>query len=202
VVGGTVDPDASDDRDERREIQGMHRLIDEHGLDDRVRWIEMQTDRNTVGALYRFVADHRGAFVQPATFEAFGLTVVEAMSSGLPTLATRYGGPLEIIEDGVSGFHIDPMSDEDATKVLLDFLTRAEEDPAEWDRLSEGAIERVEARYTWKRYAERLLQLSRIYGFWRHITSLEREETRRYLDMFYGLMYRPRAATISNAPEG
>jgi len=29
------------------------------------------------------------------------LTVIEAMGSGLPTFATRYGGPLEIIEEGV-----------------------------------------------------------------------------------------------------
>jgi hypothetical protein len=50
----------------------------------------------------------RGAFIQPALFEAFGLTVIEAMVSGLPTFATCYGGPLEIIEHGSSGFHIDP----------------------------------------------------------------------------------------------
>ena len=31
------------------------------------------------------MADTRGVFVQPALYEAFGLTVVEAMSSGLPT---------------------------------------------------------------------------------------------------------------------
>jgi sucrose synthase len=201
LVGGTLDPDASDDRDERRQIELTHRLIDEHGLDDRVRWIEMQTDRNTVGGLFRFVADRRGAFVQPALFEAFGLTVVEAMSTGLPTFATCYGGPLEIVEDGISGFHIDPMSDEQASGTIRDFLQRSAADPGEWDRISEGAIARVEARYTWKRYAGRLLQLSRIYGFWRHITSLEREETRRYLEMFYGLMYRPRAATVLETKE-
>ena len=38
-------------------------------------------------------ADGRGAFVQPALYEAFGLTVVEAMTCGLPTFATNCGGP-------------------------------------------------------------------------------------------------------------
>ena len=42
-----------------------------------------------------FAADTRGAFVQPALYEAFGLTVVEAMSCGLPTFATICGGPAE-----------------------------------------------------------------------------------------------------------
>lgn len=198
LVGGTLDPDRSDDRDERRQIEINHEIIERHGLDSCVRWIEMQTDRNTVGALYRFVADRRGAFVQPALFEAFGLTVVEAMSSGLPTLATRHGGPLEIIEDGVSGFHIDPTSDEEATRVILEVLDRIGRDGDAWEEISEAALARVASHYTWKRYADRLLELSRIYGFWRHISSLEREETRRYLQMFYALMYRPLAATVSD----
>jgi glycogen synthase len=45
---------------------------------------------------------------QPALYEAFGLTVVEAMTCGLPTFATCNGGPSEIIKHGKSGFHIDP----------------------------------------------------------------------------------------------
>jgi sucrose synthase len=196
LVGGTLDPERSNDRDERRQIELNHRILDRHGLDDRVRWIEMQTDRNTVGGLYRLVADRRGAFVQPALFEAFGLTVVEAMSSGLPPLATRHGGPLEIVEDGASGFHIDPTSDEDSTETIVRFLTRCQEEDGFWDQVSEGALARIEERYTWSRYAHRLLALSRIYGFWRHMTSLEREETRRYLQMFYALMYRPLAAAV------
>lgn len=201
LVGGRLDPARSNDRDERREIEAMHDLIDGHDLARSVRWIEMQTDKNTVGGLYRFVADRRGAFVQPALFEAFGLTVIEAMSSGLPTLATRHGGPLEIIEDGVSGHHIDPTSDAEAAAVIVDYLERSAADPEVWSRLSRGALARVRERFTWEAYADRLLQLSGIYGFWRHITSLERAETRRYLQMFYTLMYRGRAATVptSNA---
>ena len=56
----------------------------------------------------RLLADSRGAFVQPALYEAFGLTVIEAMTCGLPTFGTRFGGPAEIIKHGESGFHIDP----------------------------------------------------------------------------------------------
>jgi len=131
--------------------------------------------------------------VQPALFEAFGLTVVEAMASGLPTFATRYGGPLEIIEHDRSGYHIDPNHGEETAQFIADFYERCRRDPNEWNRISEGAMRRVEIRYTWKLYAKRLLTLSRIYGFWKYISNLEREETRRYLEMFYGLMYRPLA---------
>ncbi|KPK52153.1 MAG: sucrose synthase [Myxococcales bacterium SG8_38_1] len=191
IVGGRLRVEESNDRDEREQIERTHWLFDEYDLEGQVRWIEMQTDKNKVGEIYRFVADRRGAFVQPALFEAFGLTVVESMSSGLPTFATRYGGPLEIIEDGKSGFHIDPTQGEATTQKMLDFFRACQEDPEAWDRISRGGIQRVEERYNWALYASTLLKLSRIYGFWRYISSLERDETRRYLEMFYGLLLRP-----------
>ena len=178
------------------QIHAMHALMDSHGHDGQVRWLGMQLDKDFAGELYRVVADRRGAFVQPALFEAFGLTVIEAMTSGLPTFATRYGGPLEIIEDGKSGFHIDPNHGEEATETIADFLERCGKEPDYWDRLSAGSIARVHSRYTWELYAERMMTLSRIYGFWKYVTNLERDETRRYLEMFYGLQFRPMAESV------
>jgi sucrose synthase len=196
VVAGHVSQDASTDSEERAEIDRMHSLMDRYQLDGQVRWVGARLDKALTGELYRWIADRRGAFVQPALFEAFGLTVVEAMTCGLPTFATRYGGPLEIIEDGVSGFHIDPNHGEEASAKLLAFLTRCREEPGHWERLSAGAIERIRARYTWELYAERLMVLSRVYAFWKFTTNLERGETRRYLDILYGLQYRPLAAAV------
>ncbi len=191
VVGGRLRVEQSNDRDEREQIERTHWLLSEYDLEDKVRWVEMQTNKTKVGELYRFVADRRGAFVQPALFEAFGLTVVEAMSSGLPTFATRYGGPLEIIQDGVSGFHIDPTRGGEAAQKMIEFFRRCESVPDTWESISRAALQRVAERYNWPLYATTLLKLSRIYGFWRYISSLERDETRRYLEMFYGLLLRP-----------
>jgi sucrose synthase len=44
-----------------------------------------------------------------------------------------------------------------------------------------------------------MLTLSRVYGFWKYVTNLERSETRRYLEMFYGLQLRPLAAAMAPA---
>ena len=67
----------------------MHTLIEEHHLDGELRWLVAQKNRVRNGELYRYIADSHGAFVQPALYEAFGLTVIEAMTSGLPTFATN-----------------------------------------------------------------------------------------------------------------
>ncbi|MDL1952342.1 glycosyltransferase, partial [Acidobacteria bacterium ACD] len=193
VVGGHVDPSRSSDHEEAEQAARMHELFDAHGLDGCVRWVGRRLERHVTGELYRFVADRRGAFVQPALFEAFGLTVVEAMSSGLPTFATCHGGPSEIIEPDRSGYLIDPNDGRSAAAAIGRFLVRCAAEPGEWDRISRGALARVEARYTWKGYAERLMTLSRIYGFWKFVSNLERQETARYLSMLYHLQLRPLA---------
>jgi sucrose synthase len=193
VVAGHVDPAKAGDAEEREQLQYMHRLMNEHQLDGQLRWLGMHLEKAFAGELYRVIADHGGAFVQPALFEAFGLTVIEAMGTGLPTFATCFGGPLEIIEDGVSGFHIDPNHGAAAAQRMADFFARCRQDPGEWQRISRGALQRVNERYTWKGYAERLMTLSRVYGFWRYVTDLERAEMQRYLEMFYTLQFRPLA---------
>ena len=196
IIGGTIDSGQSADSEELDQIEKMHALFDQHQLDDRVRWLGVRLDKQLTGELYRYVADTGGAFVQPAFFEAFGLTVVEAMVSGLPTFATCYGGPLEIIQDSVSGYHIDPNHGDLAAEKIADFFERCTAEPTLWQTLSSGASARIEERYTWKRYAERLLSLTCIYGFWKFATNLEREETNRYLEMFYHLQFKKRAEAM------
>ncbi|MEJ2056600.1 MAG: sucrose synthase [Desulfofustis sp.] len=196
IIGGTVNPDLSTDDEEREQINLMHELFNHYQLDDKVRWLGKRLDKTLSGELYRYVADGGGAFIQPALFEAFGLTVIEAMVSGLPTFATCYGGPLEIIEPGLSGFHIDPNHGREAAELIADFFQKCKENPEHWNEISRNGRRRVEERYTWKRYAKRLLTLTCIYGFWKFATNLERQETRRYLEMYYHLQFKRRAATI------
>ena len=118
------------------------------------------------------------------------------MATGLPVFATCFGGPFEIIEDGVSGFHINPNHGDAAARKMCDFFERSIRDENHWKQISQGSLDRVEAAYTWELYAARLLKLTRIYGFRKHISNIDREEARRYLQMFYGLLYRPRAQAI------
>ena len=197
LVAGAVNPEKSADAEEHAQSERMHQLIDQYQLEDKVRWVKAISDKTFNGEMYRYIADHKGVFAQPALFEAFGLTVIEAMGSGLPIFATKYGGPLEIIEHGISGFHIDPNYGEKTSQQMVDFFKRCKEEEGYWEKISRNAIIRIESAYTWKLYAKRLLNLSRIYGYWKFISNIEREETRRYLEMFYGLMFKSRADLIA-----
>ena len=142
---------------------------------------------------YRVVADRKGIFIQPALFEGFGLTVIEAMQSGLPTFATQYGGPLEIIENKKSGFHINPVDGEGTCKKLIEFFNKCKKDKKYWSKISSTGIERVNSSFNWQLYTKNLISLSKIYGFWKYTTNLEMSELNAYLDLLYHTLYKPRA---------
>ncbi|XP_020099105.1 sucrose synthase 1 isoform X2 [Ananas comosus] len=192
----------SKDKEEQAEFKKMYSLIEQYNLNGQIRWISAQMNRVRNGELYRYIADTKGAFVQPAFYEAFGLTVIEAMTCGLPTFATCHGGPAEIIVDGVSGFHIDPYQGDKAAEILVSFFGKCKEDPTYWDQISQGGLRRIYEKYTWKLYSERLMTLTGVYGFWKYVSNLERRETRRYLEMFYALKYRSLASSVPLAVDG
>ncbi|XP_021280716.1 sucrose synthase 2 [Herrania umbratica] len=201
VVAGYIDVNMSKDREEIAEIEKMHGLMKKYQLDGQFRWIAAQTNRARNGELYRYIADTKGIFVQPAFYEAFGLTVVEAMTCGLPTFATCHGGPAEIIENGASGFHIDPYHPDQTAELLADFFQRCKEDPSHWTKISDGGLKRIYERYTWKIYSERLMTLAGVYSFWKYVSKLERRETRRYLEMFYILKFRDLVKSVPLASD-
>ena len=58
--------------------------------------------------------------------EPFGLSVIEAMASGTPVIATRRGSMPEIIEHGVNGFLVDTPAEAVAAIGKLDEINRAD----------------------------------------------------------------------------
>ncbi|KAG2252978.1 hypothetical protein Bca52824_083114 [Brassica carinata] len=185
VVAGFFDMSKSNDREEKAEIKKMHALIEKY--------------RNS--ELYRCIADTKGVFVQPALYEAFGLTVIEAMNCGLPTFATNQGGPAEIIVDGVSGFHIDPNNGDESVARIGDFFSKCSTDGLYWDSISNAGLKRIYECYTWKIYAEKLLKMGSIYGFWRQVNEDQKKAKQRYIDMLYNLQFKPLVNQESGYPE-
>jgi glycosyltransferase involved in cell wall biosynthesis len=82
--------------------------------------------------------------LMPTFAEAFGIAAVEAMSSGRPLIASGVDGLLEVIEDGTSGLLVPPGDPE----ALAASITRLLEDPALYERIAVGGIQRVADRFT------------------------------------------------------
>ena len=79
-------------------------------------------DRAAMADLYR-AAD---IFCLPSWWEAMPLTVLEAMATGLPVVATDVGDVGRLVEDGASGFLVSPRSPGQLADRLAALLTRPE----------------------------------------------------------------------------
>lgn len=69
------------------------------------------------------------------------------MTCGLPTFATCHGGPMEIIQDGVSGYHIDPYHPNKAAELMVEFFQRCEQNPTHWENISASGLQRILDRF-------------------------------------------------------
>ena len=92
----------------------------------------------------------------PSRNEPFGLVVVEAMAAGLPVVATRVGGLLEIVDDQ-TGVLV-PSDDVDA---MAGALLRLAREPATRAAMGRSGRERVERLFTIEKQAE---GVRRAYG--------------------------------------
>lgn len=75
------------------------------GLTDRLIWTHWDFGPSDMPTVHRALDVLVLASTEP---EPFGLVVVEAMASARPVVATAHGGPLEIVDDGVTGVLVPP----------------------------------------------------------------------------------------------
>lgn len=61
---------------------------------------------------------HTDIYLQPSRFESLGISIIEAMSYGVPVIASRTGGIPEVVDDGINGLLFTPH-DFDQCIVLL-----------------------------------------------------------------------------------
>ncbi|MEM0338009.1 MAG: glycosyltransferase [Candidatus Caldarchaeum sp.] len=135
----------------------MEQLAQELGVADRVRFWGIRSD----------VADILNAadiFVLPSKWEGNPLSVMEAMATGLPVVATAVGGVPELVEEGVSGF-LTPNEDADAfTNALQRLVDNAELRRRMGEAALRRAREKFDIRHTVRAYEalyEEILQRKR-----------------------------------------
>lgn len=93
------------------------------------------------------MADILGAadlYLLPSEHESFGLSALEAMSCGVPVIATSRGGTGEVVVHGVTGFLADPHDVEEMGRIGVELLA----DRQRQRTVGREARERVLARFT------------------------------------------------------
>ena len=124
-------------------------IVDRNDLWGRValpRW----HDGETVASLYALTAKG-GVFVNPAHHEPFGLTIIEAAHADVPVVATRNGGPADILRALGSGELIDPADSDD----IASAIQRVLDDPQRTAK-ARRAGQVARRRYDWHTWASRV----------------------------------------------
>ncbi|MGY1779776.1 glycosyltransferase family 4 protein [Geodermatophilus sp. SYSU D01036] len=114
-------------------VEQLHALVEDRGLKGKVEFRGFVDD--VLSALREFdVLVHASTVPEP-----FGQVVVEGMAAGVPVVASRAGGPGEIVTDGVDGLLYEPGD----VSGLAERIRALHGDPALAERLVRNGLTRA-----------------------------------------------------------
>ena len=100
-----------------------------------------------------------GIFVRPSLTEGMPLTVLEAMASGLPVIATRVSGTSEIIAHNETGILVEPGNVEQLAEAIK-YLVESPEEALRLGRNARAYIERYYMKkFSWDAAASNVLSV-------------------------------------------
>jgi glycosyltransferase involved in cell wall biosynthesis len=138
-------------------IGGAHDLEPEYA-----RWLEARVEQLGLAGKVRLAGKQNNIpewmqamdiFVHASEREPFGIVVVEAMSLGKPVIATKPGGPEEIIEHHENGLLVPPNDTASLVNAILEYLS----DPAFAARIGIAARKRA-LEFSPERFGQGVLQ--------------------------------------------
>lgn len=124
------------------------------GLSEHIRWLGSMPQEEAWSMFS--VMD---VFAMPSLFEGFGLTAAEAMAAELPVVGSRVDGLAEVIEDGVTGYLVEPSDSPALANALLKLLSNP-------DQASEFGLrgrDRVMEYFSLGRFGESMLGFYKQY---------------------------------------
>lgn len=131
-----------------KEREALEDLAKRLGVEDQVKFLGMLDREQVVGEM-----ENMDAFVLSSQYETFGVVVTEALAKGKPVIATRCGGPEDIIREQ-DGILVSPADAEDLAKAMQKIYETIDNyDPNEirmscQERYGESAMaERLKSHY-------------------------------------------------------
>ncbi|XP_020536596.1 probable sucrose-phosphate synthase 1 isoform X2 [Jatropha curcas] len=127
------------------------KLIDKYDLYGHVAYPKHHK-QSDVPNIYRLAAKTKGVFINPAFIEPFGLTLIEAAAYGLPTVATKNGGPVDILRVLDNGLLVDPHDQQSIADALLKLVS----DKQLWARCRQNGLKNIHL-FSWPEHCKTYL---------------------------------------------
>jgi len=99
------------------EKDSLIQLADSLGVRNKIHFMLPVSQAELVGVLHSF-----DIAVFLSRSESFGVAVLEASSTGLPVVVSKTGGLTEVVDDGITGFHVQPGIIGDAAEKIAQLL--------------------------------------------------------------------------------
>jgi sucrose-phosphate synthase len=139
---------------EQEVLTRMLLLMDKYNLYGKMAIPKKHDFEHEVPALYRIAAEKKGVFVNPALTEPFGLTLLESLACGLPIVATRDGGPKDIMANCEGGILVDPTDREAIAGAIRKIIS----DTELWSTYSKNGIISTRKHYTWNSHVQTYME--------------------------------------------
>ncbi|XP_059658168.1 probable sucrose-phosphate synthase 1 [Cornus florida] len=127
------------------------KLIDKYDLYGHVAYPKHHK-QSDVPEIYRLAAKTKGVFINPAFIEPFGLTLIEAAAYGLPIVATKNGGPVDIHRVLDNGLLVDPHEQQSIADALLKLVA----DKQLWARCRQNGLKNIHL-FSWPEHCKTYL---------------------------------------------
>ncbi len=144
LILGCRDDSRQLDKQQREVFQQVFELVDKYNLYGKVAYPK-QHKREQIPSIYRWAANRKGLFVNPALTEPFGLTLLESAACGLPMVTTDDGGPRDILSRCENGVLVD-VTDLEAFR---DGLETAGSNLSLWKTWRNNGLEGVSRHFSW-----------------------------------------------------
>jgi len=134
----------------------LNSLVQTLGLEKEVKFIGY-VPQNDLTLIYNccdlYIMPSRELASQGDT-EGFGITYLEANGCAKPVIGGRSGGVVDAIEDGVNGFLVDPLSNDDIAEKLIKILSNE----AFAHQMGRTARARVLNEFSWEKISRHLAE--------------------------------------------
>ncbi|MBO8160379.1 MAG: glycosyltransferase [Thermosipho sp. (in: Bacteria)] len=117
---------------------------------DKIIFLNIKSQKD-LASLYKAASEYKSIFTLTSLYEPFGLAIIEAMACGLPVVATKYGGPMEILDNGKYGKLVDPENTDEIANNIIEIFEN-------YNFYQTHGIKRVLSTYTWEKTAEKYLE--------------------------------------------
>ncbi|CAA0394428.1 unnamed protein product [Arabidopsis thaliana] len=132
-------------------LMNVLKLIDQYDLYGQVAYPKHHK-QSEVPDIYRLAAKTKGVFINPALVEPFGLTLIEAAAYGLPIVATRNGGPVDIVKALNNGLLVDPHDQQAISDALLKLVANKHL----WAECRKNGLKNIH-RFSWPEHCRNYL---------------------------------------------